>query len=142
METSPGMQHATRMPQAWLADRHPQRDWLDDDIAAYLSVDAASIDRKLSRLDREWNADRVAGLGAPLAILASLALSARGSRRWLLPGALTAALMLAHAVSGKPGLVRLRRFAGLRTVHEVERSRMALRALRGDQEGYQSRTMN
>jgi hypothetical protein len=96
-------------------ERHPER-----------------IPERLAALDAEWDIERTLEANASTLALAGVVLAAVADRRWLALSAGVTAFLLQHAVQGWcPPLPVLRRL-GFRTVHEIERERYALRAIRGD----------
>lgn len=87
---------------------------------------------RLAALDREWDVERVLETNAALISLAGIGLAAGHDRRWLvLPGAV-AGFLLQHALHGWCPPIPIIRRLGVRTTHEIEIERMALKALRGD----------
>jgi hypothetical protein len=64
--------------------------------------------------------------------LLGLALGSTVSRRWYLLSAGVASFLLQHAIQGWCPPVPIFRGLGVRTAHEIEQERHALKALRGD----------
>jgi hypothetical protein len=129
--TIPGS--AERVP-LHTAEEFNQR--IADDIIArvhYLAAQPDKIDERLSELDQEWDIERSLEANASALALTGLFMSgATGRRRWLALPALVSGFLFQHAVQGWcPPLPILRRL-GFRTVHEIERERYALKAVRGD----------
>lgn len=92
----------------------------------------AAIDRRLEELDHEWDIERALETGAATISLTTLTLAATVDRRWAGVTAAVAAFLLLHALQGWcPPLVVLRRL-GVRTEHEINVERLALRLLRDD----------
>jgi hypothetical protein len=90
------------------------------------------IDRRLEELDAEWDIERALEANAATIALTGVVLAATVDRRFLAVPGVVAAFLLQHALQGWcPPLPVLRRF-GLRTAQEINRERVALKALRGD----------
>jgi hypothetical protein len=88
-----------------------------------------SIDERLAELDREWDVERTLQTNFSIVALLGLALSLK-NRRWLLLSAAASAFMVQHALQGWCPPLALFRRLGVRSTAEIERERMALRALR------------
>lgn len=99
----------------------------------YLSLKGNSeIDIRLKELDGEWDLERVLQLNAGSLALTGVLLAALSNKKWLiLPGVVTA-FLIQHSVQGWCPPVPLFRSMGVRTKSEIERERMALKAIRGD----------
>ena len=92
----------------------------------------AAIDRRLRELNDEWDIERALETGAASISLTTLTLAATVDRRWAGVTAAVAAFLLLHALQGWcPPLAVLRRL-GVRTAHEINVERLALRLLRDD----------
>ena len=90
------------------------------------------IDQRLGELDREWDIERVLEANAASFGLAGVLLGAFVDKRFLaLPIAVTG-FLLQHALQGWCPPVPVFRRRGVRTAAEIERERVALKALRGD----------
>lgn len=90
------------------------------------------IDRRLEELDEEWDIERALEANSATIALTGVVLAATVDRRFLAVPGVVAAFLLQHALQGWcPPLPVLRRF-GLRTAQEINRERVALKALRGD----------
>lgn len=90
------------------------------------------IARRLSELDREWDVERVLETNASLISLAGIGLAAAHDRRWLLLPVAVAGFLLQHGLHGWCPPIPVIRRLGVRTAHEIEIERTALKALRGD----------
>ncbi len=109
-------------------------------LRRYADRENGAIVRRLRRLDREWDIERVLALNAAVVGLAGLALGVTRDRRWLaLPGAVFSFLAL-HALQGSCPPVTILRQLGVRTRREIERERYALKAMRGDFDGTSRRS--
>jgi hypothetical protein len=103
--------------------------------AAVLRLDRASvedIDARLGQLDQEWDIERLLQANASTLILAGVAFGATVDRRFLLLPAAVLSFFAQHALQGWCPPIPIFRRLGVRTVHEIERERYALKALRGD----------
>jgi len=110
---------------------------LDDAAAARLlpfanDVSGARVQARLAELDREWDVDRVVEIDIAITGLTGLLLARRVRPAFILLTAIAGSAGLWHAVLGGHPLLPLLRRAGLRTAHEINRERHALKALRGD----------
>lgn len=93
---------------------------------------AATIDARLSELDREWDVERVLQLNAATLALTGVLLGLARDRRFFATPVVVLSFLVQHAVQGWcPPLAILRR-VGVRTAREIECERHALKALRGD----------
>lgn len=102
------------------------------DIIRVASEGPASIARRLSELDREWDIERLLEANAATVMLAGITLGVTVDRRFLAVPALVAGFLLQHAIHGWcPPLPVFRRM-GIRTSSEIEYERHALLAMRGD----------
>jgi len=90
------------------------------------------IDRRLAELDREWDVERVLMTNAATLALSGTVLGIARDGRYLMLPLVVTGFLLQHALQGWcPPLAVLRRL-GVRTTEEINRERMALKALRGD----------
>ncbi len=90
------------------------------------------IEARLKQLDQEWDIERCLETGSSVLTLAGLFLGITRSKRWLLLPAVVQSFFLQHALQGWCPPVPVLRRLGVRTAHEIEQERMALKALRGD----------
>jgi hypothetical protein len=99
---------------------------------AYYTRHPEQIDQRLAELDEEWDIERTLQANAATVGLVGTAFSLVFGRRWLVLPALVSGFLLQHAVQGWcPPLAVFRRL-GVRTTHEIDTERYALKALRGD----------
>jgi ElaB/YqjD/DUF883 family membrane-anchored ribosome-binding protein len=89
------------------------------------------IDNRLKELDHEWDTERTLEANASVAVLSSVFLSLFFPLFRFLP-AVIAGFLLQHAIQGWCPPVPVIRRLGVRSPAEIERERMALKALRGD----------
>lgn len=98
----------------------------------YHAAHPEQIGPRLAELDAEWDIERVLEANAASIGLAGILLGILADRRFLvLPLAVTG-FLLQHALQGWCPPVPFFRKRGVRTAAEINRERMALKALRGD----------
>ena len=97
----------------------------------YHAAHPDEIPARLAELDREWDIERVLEANAATASLVGIG-AGLFDRRFLLLPALVAAFLLQHALQGWCPPVPILRARGVRTEAEINRERVALKALRGD----------
>lgn len=97
----------------------------------YFAGHPEEIEQRLAALDREWDIERVLEANAATISLAGIA-AGIFDRRFLLLPALVAGFLLQHALQGWCPPVPILRARGVRTAAEINRERVALKALRGD----------
>lgn len=91
-----------------------------------------TINRRLDKLDHEWDVERCLETGAASLSLLGAALGTTTDRRWFALPVVVAGFLMQHALQGWcPPLPVLRRL-GVRTADEINQERYALKALRGD----------
>ena len=90
------------------------------------------FDARLAELEREWDIERVLQANAATLIIIGTALGYRIDRRFLLLPFAVLTFFAQHALQGWCPPIPLFRRRGVRTVHEIERERYAIKALRGD----------
>jgi len=99
---------------------------------AHYAARLDDIEARLSELDKEWDIERALEANAATLGLVGALLAVTHDRRWVALPMVVGAFLLQHAIRGWcPPLPVLRRL-GFRTQVEIERERMALKALRGD----------
>ena len=108
-----------------------------EDRLAYFAGHPEEISTRLEELDREWDMERAIEANASTLAFAGVALGAMVDKRWLLLPALVTGFLFQHSMQGWCPPVPVLRRLGFRTVHEIERERYALKALRGDFDGVQ-----
>ncbi len=91
-----------------------------------------TINYRLQELEKEWDIERLLETNGSVLLLFGLALTAVGSRRWLILPAMVGGFCLQHAFQGWCPPLELFRRLGVRTAREIEEERVALKALRGD----------
>jgi hypothetical protein len=98
---------------------------------AYFGTHPDLIDQRLKELDKEWDVERALETATGISGLTMLTLGLAFKRFRLFPF-LIAGFLLQHALQGWcPPLPVIRRM-GIRTTKEINRERVALKALRGD----------
>ena len=105
---------------------------IEENVRRYTEKPPAQITRRIWELEQEWDIERVLQAMASSLSLLGIALSLLRSRRWIiLPGVVLSFLLL-HAIQGWCPPVPVLRRLGVRTREEIERERLALKALLGD----------
>lgn len=109
---------------------------LDDEAARrvdeYSRKGVADISRRIQELDKEWDTERVLETNASALAFVGLFLGVIKDRRWFALPAVVLPFLFQHATQGWcPPLPVLRRL-GVRTRKEINREKVALKALRGD----------
>jgi hypothetical protein len=95
------------------------------------SKDHYTIEKRLNKLEKEWDIERMLEFNASLIAFAGVIMSVR-NKLWLaLPGVVTA-FLLQHATQGWCPPLPILRKLGFRTRQEIDREKYALKALRGD----------
>jgi hypothetical protein len=108
------------------------------DRLRFYAANPQLIDRRLAELDAEWDTERTLEANAATLALTGTLLGAVHDKRWLaLPAAVTA-FLLQHAVQGWCPPLPVLRHLGVRTMHEIDIERNALKSLRGDYIGVPS----
>lgn len=105
---------------------------IDASIRRYSSLNREALSRRIEKLDREWDIERVLETNASTFSLLGLLLSRLHSRRWLLLSTGVAGFLLQHALQGWCPPISVFRRLGIRTRSEIDREKYALKVLRGD----------
>lgn len=87
---------------------------------------------RLAELDREWDIERTLQINAASLVMIGVALGFAWDRRFLLLPAAVFTFFAQHALQGWCPPIPVFRRRGVRTSHEIERERYAIKALRGD----------
>ena len=90
------------------------------------------IPQRLKELDEEWDIERAIEANASALAFTGVALGSMGNRKWFALPALVTAFLFQHAIQGWCPPIPILRRLGFRTANEIEKERMALKALRGD----------
>ena len=107
------------------------------------SENPRAIQQRLEELDREWDIERTLEANAAMASLVGITLGSMVDKRFFLLPAAVATFLLQHSIQGWCPPLPLFRRLGIRTSKEIDRERVALKAMRGDFEsvnGSQSRS--
>lgn len=103
-----------------------------ESIWKYANLDRAAITHRLEELDSEWPVERALMAGAGSFVWLGLVLGATVNRRLTVVSAVAGAMLLVFALFGWAPPVLIMRRLGIRTHREINRERIALKALRGD----------
>ncbi len=101
---------------------------------AYFAQRLDQIEERLEELDQEWDVERSLETNASILALFGLGLGIFWKKALVLPMVVTA-FLLQHAIQGWCPPLPIMRRLGIRTMHEINKERYALKALRGDFEG-------
>lgn len=102
------------------------------EIQHHVAQRSEAITRRIEALDREWPIDRALTMGVGFNLLLGILPGRAGIRTWYLFPAVVGGFLLLHALQGWfPPLPILRRL-GFRTSKEIEREKLALKAILGD----------
>lgn len=124
---------ATRVPQNTDAEVNAViRTRTDARVALLEGGRRVEFEARLAELNREWDIERVLQANAGTLLLLGTLLGYRLDRRVLFLPLAVLAFFAQHALQGWCPHVPLFRRRGVRTVHEIERERYAIKALRGD----------
>ena len=105
---------------------------LEQRLRFYATQDEKTISERIEQLDREWDIERVLHANAASFSVLGLGLGATVSRKWFLLPFIVSAFLLRHAIDGSCPPILILRKLGVRTRHEIEAERHALKMLRGD----------
>lgn len=114
------------------ATTSPPPETLEDRLARLAGAGPEAITARLAELDREWSAGRGTKAVVGVAMTAGLVLTAVFGPAWLVLPAFGGLFLLQYLFGRTSWLGRTLREMGLRSGAEIERERLALRALRGD----------
>jgi hypothetical protein len=103
-----------------------------DDRVRRIGAEPGVIAVRLRELDEEWDIERAIEANASTLAFIGVVLGFLVSPYWLILPALVTAFLFQHAVQGWCPPVPILRRLGFRTIHEIERERQALKAIRGD----------
>jgi len=93
---------------------------------------ARELSSRISKLDQEWDVERVLETNASILALTGTILGLTVNRKFFAIPCAVLAFLLQHALQGWcPPLPILRKF-GIRTQREIDEEKYALKALRGD----------
>lgn len=103
-----------------------------ENVDRFRNAGPAAIENRLEELDREWDIERTLEANAATACLVGLTLGATVDKRWFFLPGIVAGFLLQHALQGWCPPLPIFRRLGVRTSHEIDHERYALKALRGD----------
>jgi hypothetical protein len=101
-------------------------------VYQFAAAPPEAIDKRLRKLDREWDIERVLEFNAALVSLIGLALTVFVTHLFIIVPIAVAVLLLTHAVQGWCPPLPIFRRLGFRTACEIDQEKYALKALRGD----------
>lgn len=101
-------------------------------IKKYADKSEEEITRRIKKLDREWDIERVLELNMSVLGLTGIVMSGLKGRRWLALPVTALGFMMQHSLQGWCPPVTLLRALKVRTRDEINHEKHALKALRGD----------
>ncbi len=96
------------------------------------SEKSLQVDGKIAELEKEWDIDRSVELNCAVLAIAGTALGVLVNKRWFALPVLAAAFLAQHSIQGWSPLIPIFKQFGFRNKKEINRERIALKALRGD----------
>ncbi|ERJ12152.1 DUF2892 domain-containing protein [Haloplasma contractile] len=101
-------------------------------IEKYKDAELELLNKRIKKLNREWDTESVLEANASAIIFVSLILGFQVHRYWFILPLFISFFLFQHAVQGWcPPLPIIRRL-GVRTAEEIHDEKMALRMIRGD----------
>jgi hypothetical protein len=128
--TFPATAHKTSHASTDAANRRLEQE-LRDRILYYRQM-PEQIEQRLEELDREWDMERLLEANASSLALTGTLLGAFVHRGFLVLPAIVATFLLQHALQGWCPPLPIFRHYGVRSAHEIEQERHALKLIRGD----------
>jgi hypothetical protein len=104
----------------------------DASVARMERATPVELQARLAELDREWDIERTLQANASTLVATGTLLGLVVDKRFLILPVAVFSFFLQHALQGWCPPVPLFRRRGVRTAHEIERERYAIKALRGD----------
>jgi len=104
-------------------------------LCNYVGLSNAAISQRIEELDQEWDIERWLQTNGASFALTGLLLGLMINRKWLWVPAVVLPMLLMHATQGWCPPVPLLRRLGVRTRHEIDAEKYALKILRGDFDG-------
>jgi hypothetical protein len=105
---------------------------IDRRVQQYESRSPAEITRRIDKLDREWDMERLLETNASALAFTGLVLGVAHNKKWLVLPGIVLPFLFQHAVQGWCPPVPIFRRLGVRTRQEIDREKYALKVLRGD----------
>lgn len=99
----------------------------------------AALSRRLEKLDEEWDMERLLETNASALALGGLVLGLLVNKKFLIIPCFVLPFLLQHATQGWCPPVPLFRSRGVRTRKEIDTEKLAVKALRGDFAGIETR---
>ena len=129
------MNHKDReQPVRFALGEHAHREI--EETLGYYSLHPDRIALRLDELSREWSLERILETNASILCFVGLALGTiQGKRKWLVLPAVTASLLLARGLRGRPPARSLLRRLGFRAEMEIEAERRGCERLWIDANG-------
>jgi hypothetical protein len=107
-------------------------DKIIEGISHYASLGDASITKRIKKLEKEWDTERILEVNMPIVAMIGLALGIFVSKWWFIFPTLVLLFFLQHAIQGWCPPLPIFRKLGYRTKEEINKEKYALKLLRGD----------
>src|SRR5437667_5429753 len=104
-------------------------------LCNYVGLSNQTISRRIEELDQEWDIERWLEANASSFALTGVVLGLTVDRKWFWVPVLVLPFLLLHATQGWCPPVPMLRRLGVRTRHEIDAEKYALKILRGDFDG-------
>ncbi len=106
-----------------------------------LANDPQAMRARLEELDREWDVERCLETGSASLTLSGLLLGTTVDRKWLWLSGIVQSFLMQHAIQGWCPPLPAFRALGVRTQHEIEAERHAIKAMLGVYENGSSESL-
>lgn len=102
-----------------------------ENVKRYFNLSEEVISKRIKKLDKEWDIERVLGVNMSILALSGLILSVK-DRKWLALPTVLLGFFAQHSVQGWCPPLPILRYFKFRTRAEIDEEKHALKALRGD----------
>ncbi|MFI4892318.1 MAG: hypothetical protein ACIAQ0_02620 [Phycisphaerales bacterium JB058] len=107
-----------------------------------LAENPRALRARLAELDREWDIERCLETGSATLTLTGLLLGTTVNKRWLLLSLGVQGFLMQHALQGWCPPLPVFRALGVRTQHEIEAERHAIKSMLGEYDDQQAARAN
>jgi hypothetical protein len=101
-------------------------------IRKYRNYSHGEIAVRLEELRKEWDIEKTLEVNASALALTGIVLAATVNKRWLILPAIVTTFLLQHGLQGWCPPLPLFRAMGIRSRHEIDEEKYALKIVRGD----------
>lgn len=102
-------------------------------INVFKRMEPGAIRERISKLEHEWDTERVLEVTAASLVLSSSVLALTADKKWAFLSGTVSAFMLQHALQGWCPPLHLIRRMGVRTMNEIDLEKQALENLLEDE---------